>query len=175
MSALLERPLDGEYAEWHAGYVALVPDGDVRDHLRTQVHETVALLSGASEDRAEQAHGPGKWTLKEVVLHMCDTERVFAYRLLRIARGDSTPLPGFEQDEWVPHSCANRRMVASLLLEYAAIRSATMQLIDSVPEEAWTRKGTADGKPVSARAMAYICAGHERHHVGIIRERYLRP
>lgn len=123
MSALLEPPLDGEYADWHAGYVALVPSGDVRDHLRTQVHETIALLSGVSEDRAEQSYGPGKWTLKEVVLHMCDTERVFAYRLLRIARGDRTPLPGFEQDEWVPHSCANRRTVASLLLEYTAIHS----------------------------------------------------
>jgi hypothetical protein len=173
MSAILQRPLDAEYPDWHAGYVALVPDGDVRDHLRTQVHETITLLSGVTEDRAEQAYGPGKWTLKEVVLHMCDAERVFGYRLLRIARGDTTPLPGFEQDEWVPHSCANRRTMACLLLEYAVIRAATMLLVDSIPAEAWTRTGTAGGKPVSARALAYICAGHERHHVGIIRERYL--
>jgi len=104
---------------------------------------------------------------------MCDAERVFDYRLLRIARGDATPLPGFEQDEWVPHSCANRRSMASLLLEYAAIRAATMQLVDSLPDEAWGRRGIASGSPVSARALAYICAGHERHHVRIIRERYL--
>jgi uncharacterized damage-inducible protein DinB len=173
MSAILERPTKGEYADWHAGYVALVPEGDVRDHLRTQIFETITLLAGVAEAKAEQAYGPGKWTLKEVVLHMCDAERVFDYRLLRIARGDATPLPGFEQDEWVPHSCANRRSMASLLLEYATIRAATMQLIDSLPDEAWGRRGTASGSPVSARALAYICAGHERHHVRIIRERYL--
>ena len=173
MSDILERPARDEYADWHAGYVALVPEGDVRDHLRTQIFETVALLGGVAEAAAEQAYGPGKWTLKEVVLHMCDAERVFDYRLLRIARGDPTPLPGFEQDEWVPHSCANRRSMASLLLEYAAIRAATMQLIDSLPDEVWGRRGTASGSPVSARALAYICAGHERHHVRIIRERYL--
>ena len=172
-SAVPGRPAEDEYADWHAGYVALVPDGDVRDHLRTQLHETVALLSGVSESKAEQVYGPGKWTLKEVVLHMSDAERVFGYRLLRIARGDATPLPGFDQDEWVPHSCANRRSMASLLLEFAAIRSSTMQLVDALPGEAWPRRGTASGKPVSARALAYVCAGHERHHVRIIRERYL--
>jgi len=173
MSAILERPTKGEYADWHAGYVALVPEGDVRDHLRTQIFETITLLAGVAEAKAEQAYGPGKWTLKEVVLHMCDAERVFDYRLLRIARGDATPLPGFEQDEWVPHSCANRRSMASLLLEYAAIRAATVQLIDSLSDEAWERRGTASRSPVSARALAHICAGHERHHVRIIRERYL--
>ena len=172
--ATLVRPREDEYADWHASYVALVPAGDVRDHLRTQLHETVALLSGVAEAKAEQAYGPGKWTLKEVVLHMCDAERVFGYRLLRIARGDATPLPGFEQDEWVPHSGANRRTMASLILEYAAIRASTTQLVDSLPDEAWVRRGTAGGKPVSARALAYICAGHERHHVRIIRERYLQ-
>ncbi|MFI5309910.1 MAG: DinB family protein [Gemmatimonadales bacterium] len=173
MSAPPERPAASEYAAWYAGYVALVPDGDVRDHLRLQLHETLALLTGVAESRAERAYGPGKWTLKEVLLHMGDTERVFAYRLLRIARGDATPLPGFEQDEWVPHSCANRRTMASLLLELATIRSATLQLVDSMPDEAWARVGTASGNSVSARALAYICAGHERHHVRIIRERYL--
>lgn len=169
----LERPSDDEYADWHAAYVALVPPGDVRDHLRTQIHETIALLSRVAETKAEQAYGPGKWTLKEVLQHMCDAERVFGYRLLRIARGDATPLAGFEQDEWVPQSAANRRSMASLRLEYAAIRASTIQLVDSLPDEAWTRRGTASGKPVSARALAYICAGHERHHIKIIRERYL--
>lgn len=173
MSAIPERPRDGEYADWHAGYVSLVPDGDVRDHLRRQLHEAIVLLSGVSEVRAERAYGPGKWTLKEVVLHMCDAERVFCYRLLRIARGDATPLAGFEQDEWVPHSCANRRTMASLLLEYSSVRAATLQLLDSLPEEAWARGGTAGGKTVTSRGLAYICAGHEAHHLRIIRERYL--
>ena len=172
--AVLQRPGSGEHADRYGGYVALVPAGDVRDLLRTHLHETLALLSGVDNARAEKAYGPGKWTLKELVLHMSDTERVMSYRLLRIGRGDATPLPGFEQDEWVPHSCANDRSMASLLLEFAVIRSSTMLLVDSLPDEAWVRTGTASGHPISARALAYIIAGHERHHVKIIRERYLK-
>src|ERR1035438_512090 len=106
---MLTRPAADEYFEYYGRYIALVPDGDVRDHLRTQLSETIALLSAVPDAKAERAYGAGKWTLKEVVLHMADTERVFGYRTLRIARGDTTPLPGFEQDEWVPHSCANTR------------------------------------------------------------------
>jgi hypothetical protein len=170
---MLQRPAADEYAPYYATYTALVPDGDVRDHLRLQLHETVALLSGISDERASRGYGPGKWTLKEVVLHMIDTERVFCYRLLRIARGDTTPLPGFEQDDWVPHSGANARPLSSLLLEFAAVRAATLQLMDSLEPAAWARRGTASDKPVSARALAYICAGHERHHQRILRERYL--
>ena len=131
------------------------------------------MLSGVSDEKARKAYGAGKWTLKEALLHMTDTERVFSYRLLRIARGDTTPLPGFEQDEWVPNSGANIRSVASLLLEYASVRAGTLQLMDSLEPSAWARRGTASDKPVSARALAYICAGHERHHQRILRERYL--
>jgi hypothetical protein len=167
------RPSTDEYFEYYGRYVGLVPEGDVRDHLRTQLFETVSLLEGVAEAKAERAYGAGKWTLKEVVLHMSDTERVFGYRMLRIARGDTTPLPGFEQDEWVPHSVANARTMSSLLLEFAAVRASTLALADSLTAEAWVRKGTASGHTVSARALAYICAGHERHHVDIIRERYL--
>jgi hypothetical protein len=104
---------------------------------------------------------------------MSDTERVFGYRMLRIARGDATPLPGFEQDEWVPHSSANTRSMANLVMEFAAVRAATIALVDSLSAEAWVRKGTASGHTISARALAYIAAGHERHHLNIIRERYL--
>jgi uncharacterized damage-inducible protein DinB len=170
---MLSRPGADEYFEYYGRYIALVPDGDVRELLRAQLFETVALLEGVAEARAEKAYGAGKWTLKEVVLHMSDTERVFAYRMLRIARGDTTPLPGFEQDEWVPHSCANARSMSSLVLEFAAVRGATLALMDALPPEAWARTGTASGHAISARALAYIAAGHERHHVAIIRERYL--
>ena len=170
---MLQRPGADEYAPYYNTYTSLVPEGDVRDHLRTQLHETLVLLSGVSDERASRAYGPGKWTLKESVLHMSDAERVFSYRLLRIARGDTTPLPGFEQDDWVPHSRANSRSLASLLLEFAAIRASTLQLMDSLDAAAWARRGTASDKPVSARALAYICAGHERHHQRILRERYL--
>ena len=170
---MLSRPNADEYFEYYGKYIALVPDADVRDHLRTQLFETVALLEGVTDRKAEQAYGAGKWTLKEAVLHMSDTERVFGYRMLRIARGDTTPLPGFEQDDWVPRSFANDRALSSLVLEFAAVRAATLALVDSLPAEAWARKGTASGHAISARALAYICAGHERHHLNIIRERYL--
>jgi uncharacterized damage-inducible protein DinB len=172
---MLSRPNADEYFEYYGKYIALVPEGDVRDHMRTQLFETVALLEAVTDAAAEKAYGAGKWTLKEVVLHMSDTERVFGYRMLRIARGDATPLPGFEQDEWVPHSCANKRTMASLLMEFAAVRAATLSLVDSLSDEAWLRKGTASGHTISSRALAYIAAGHERHHLNIIRERYLTP
>ena len=170
---MLHRPAADEHAPYYATYTSLVPEGDVRDHLRRQLHETVSMLSGVTDERASRAYGPGKWTLKESLLHVIDAERVFTYRLLRIARGDTTALPGFEQDDWVPHSGANARSTASLLLEFASVRAATLQLMDSLTPAAWARRGTASGKEVTARALAYICAGHELHHQRIFRERYL--
>lgn len=170
---MLQRPAADEHAPYYSTYTSLVPEGDVRDHLKRQLSETVALLSGVSDERSSRAYGPGKWTLKEAVLHMADTERVFGYRMLRIGRGDTTPLPGFEQDDWVPHSGANSRSLASLVLEFATIRAATLQLMESFDAAAWARRGTASDKPVTVRALAYICAGHELHHQKILRERYL--
>lgn len=168
------RPRDEEHSPYFAPYIGAVPDGDVRDHLRTQVHETIALLSGVSDADAGKGYAPGKWSIKEVVGHICDCERVFAYRLLRIARGDETPLPGFDQDPWVPASKANARSMASLLLEFAAVRASTVLLVDSLDDEAWTRLGTASGKTISVRALAYVTAGHELHHRKIIVEKYRR-
>ncbi len=170
---MLSRPNADEYFEYFGTYISQVPDGDVRDHLRTQLFETISLLSGVSDVKAEKAYGAGKWTLKESVLHMSDAERVFSYRMLRIARGDQTPLPGFDQDNWVPHSCANERALTNLVAEFAAIRASTLALVDSITPEGWLRTGTASGNKISARALAYIAAGHERHHFKIIRERYL--
>ena len=170
---MFNRPKSDEYFEYYGKYIALVPDGDVRDHMRTQLSETVALLSGVADAKAEQAYGAGKWTLKEAVLHMSDAERVFSYRMLRISRGDQTPLPGFEQNDWVPHSCANDRPLTNLVMEFATVRASTLALADSLPAEVWARRGTASGHSISVLALAYIAAGHERHHVKIFRERYL--
>ena len=167
------RPATDEFADWYAGYIGLVPDGDVRDHLRRQANETISLLSGVTDTRASRGYAPGKWSLKELVCHVGDGERVFAYRLLRIARGDATPLPGFEQDDWVPQSGANARSMEGLLLELSTVRGATVQLADSLSPDAWMRRGTASGNPLSARAIAYIIAGHELHHRQIVREKYL--
>jgi hypothetical protein len=170
---MLSRPNADEYFEYFGRYISLVPDGNLRDILRIQLAETIALLSGVIDEKAEKAYGAGKWTLKEAVLHMSDAERVFGYRMLRVARGDETPLPGFDQDQWVPHSCANDRALTNLVMEFAAIRASTLALVDSISPEGWLRTGTASGHKISARALAYIAAGHERHHVEIFRERYL--
>lgn len=170
---MLERPASDEYAPYFDTYISKVLAGDLRDLLRMQLHDTVTLLSNVDDARAARGYGPGKWTLKESLLHVIDAERVFTYRLLRVARGDQTPLPGFEQDEWVPQSGANARSVSSLLLELSAVRASTVLLVDSIEPAAWIRRGTASGNPISARALAYITAGHERHHQQIFRERYL--
>jgi hypothetical protein len=170
---MLSRPNADEYFEYYGTYISLVPDGDVRDILRSQLSETITLLSGVADAKAAKAYGPGKWTLKEAVLHMSDAERVFGYRILRIARGDETPLAGFDQNSWVPHSCANDRALTNLVMEFAAIRASTLALVDSISPEGWLQKGTASGHTISARALAYVAAGHERHHVKIFKERYL--
>ncbi len=171
---MLSRPKSDEFAEFYSSYIARVPEGDLRDHLRTQMHSTIALLSGVSDEKAEKAYGPGKWTLKEVILHMADAERVFNYRLLCIGRSDATPLSPFDENAWVPHSCANSRTVSSLVAEYAAVRGATLALVGSLSADAWLKKGVASGHTVSARALAYIMCGHEAHHISIIQERYLK-
>jgi uncharacterized damage-inducible protein DinB len=173
VSAVVARPEAGEYTPYYGTYVGKVPDGDVRELLRSQLPKTIELISSFSEEKASVGYGPGKWTLKEVLLHIADAERVFSYRMLRIGRGDTTPLPGFDQDPWVLTSHANDRSLPSLLAEYQAVRAATQALVDSLSAEAWLRKGTASDHPISARALGYICAGHELHHVQLIRERYV--
>ena len=132
----------------------------------------LAALRAVPESRAGYRYAPGKWTLAEMMVHVADTERVMSYRLLRIARGDQTPLPGFEQDDWVPMSGAATRTLASLATELEAIRAATLALVRGVPPEAWERRGTASGFTFSARALAWVIAGHEQHHLALLRERY---
>ncbi len=173
MTNVVSRPEADEYTSYYGTYIGIVPEGDVRELLRAQLPKTIELISGFSEEKASQGYGPGKWTLKEVLLHIADAERVFSYRLLRIARGDTTPLPGFDQDPWVLTSHANERTLASLIAEFASVRAATLTLVDSLSAEAWLRQGTASEKTVSAQALAYVCAGHELHHVNLIRERYV--
>ncbi len=138
---------------------------DGRDHLN-------ALLSEWPPERWDFRYAPGKWSVKEILLHLIDSERVFAYRALCIARGEQTPLPGFEQDDYVPLSGAEGRSPESLLEEYRAVREATLSLFRHLPEESLTRIGKASDNPLSARAAAWIIAGHEVHHLRVIEERY---
>jgi hypothetical protein len=168
-----DRPDPGEYDEYYARYISLVPDGDLLSMLAAQGRETAGVLRGVPEARGDFAYAPGKWTLKEVVGHVTDTERVFSYRALRIARGDQTPLASYDQNAWAPQSGATARTLADLVDELETVRRATLALLAHLPAEAPPRRGTASGKGITVRALAWIIAGHELHHLGIIRGRYL--
>lgn len=173
MTPSYARPESSEYASYYAGYIAKVPEGDLLRILDSQGQEFARLLGSVPESRGEFAYAPGKWTLKEVISHVTDAERVFGYRALRIARADTTPLPGFDENAWVPHSGAAQRTLRDLIAEFQAVRGATVALYRHLPAEAITRTGTANNQPVSVRALAWITAGHSLHHAGLIRERYL--
>jgi hypothetical protein len=169
-----DRPDPSEFAPFYAGYIAGVPDGDLLATLEQQGRETRALLEGLSETRGDYAYAPGKWTVKEILGHIADGERVFSYRALTFARGDSGPLPGFDEQAWTPASGARQRTLTDLLDELAAVRAATLALLRNLPADAPLRRGNANGQPISVRALVWIIAGHERHHVRILRERYLQ-
>ncbi len=167
------RPAADEFAPFYANYIAQVPDGDVVEALIGGSEIAAALLGDIDDATASRAYAPGKWTLKEVVLHCADAERVFAYRALRIARGDVTPLPGFDENAYAPMSGANVRTMDSILDEFESVRDASVTLFQGLPSEAWTRRGVASGKDVSVRAIAWITAGHLLHHLSVIQDRYL--
>jgi uncharacterized damage-inducible protein DinB len=174
-TSFLERPAATEHAAYYARYLSQVPDGgDVLELLRTGAIELEMLLGGLDEKQALHRYAPGKWSIKEVVGHMLDAERVFAYRALRIARADATPLPGFEQDEYVRVAGFDRRPLASLLAEYRHLRAANLELFASLDARALVRQGTASGYGVTARALIWIIAGHERHHLIGLRRDYLK-
>lgn len=159
--------------DFYARYVARVPDGNVAATLATQVDDTVALLADLSDDQALHRYAPGKWSIKDVVAHVADAERVFSYRILRFARADDTPLPGFDETAWASAASADRRPLSDLLAELQAVRASTVALLRGLTADALERTGTANGVPISVRAMAWIVAGHELHHRHILRERYL--
>lgn len=167
------RPDPAEHAPYYARYIAEVPDGDVLRTLETQGDATTRLLRGVAEDRGGHRYAPGKWSLKEVVGHVNDVERVFALRALAFARGERAPLFGMEQDEWVAAARFDRRTLRSLAEEFAAIRQATLRLLEGLAPEDWPRRGTASGVEFTVRAIPWILAGHERHHLAVVRERYL--
>jgi len=166
------RPVSDESTPFYHGYIAQVPDGNLIERLPEQAEDTRHLFSQLTEDAAMRRYAPGKWSVKEVLGHLIDTERVMGYRLLRIARGDSTPLSGFDQDFFVAAGRFDARMVNRLLEDYAAVRAATLELLRGLTEDDLARRGTANSNPVSARALAWIIAGHERHHLRVLRERY---
>ncbi len=150
-----------------------VPDGDIVEALIGGAEIAAALLGDVPDDVASKTYAPGKWTLKEVVLHTADAERIFTYRALRFGRGDATTLPGWDEAKYAPMSGASVRSLESVLDEFESVREATVTLFSGFPAEAWMRRGSANGVTVSVRALAWITAGHALHHLGVIQDRYL--
>lgn len=171
--AYTQRPAPNELNEYYHRYIARVPQGDIIAILATQLDDTLALLRDVSDERALHAYAPDKWSIKEVIGHMADVERVLGYRALRFARGDDTPLAGFDETAYTPEARSNDRPLASLLAELTAVRRATLALFAGLPPQGWTRSGTANRSPVTVRALAWIIAGHELHHRELLATRYL--
>lgn len=168
----IARPQPGEYAPYYDRYISLIQGEEILATLDQQRKETMLLLCGRDEEDGNFRYAPGKWTAKEVLGHVCDTERIFAYRALRIARADATPLEGFEQDDYVRNGAFANLSLADLIEEFIAVRRATLSLLRTLDEAAWVRRGIANKCEVSVRALAYIIAGHEVHHRRILEEKY---
>lgn len=169
----MKRPETNEFFEYYNTYVSLVPGDEAMSVLDAQPAELRAIFSSIPEEKGSYAYATGKWTIKEVLSHLIDGERIFAYRILRISRGDETPIEGFEQDGYIENSNANNRTFADLLEEFDLQRRSNMLMLRNISDEDSQRMGTASDKPVSVRALAYIAAGHVTHHVNILKERYL--
>jgi N-acetylglutamate synthase-like GNAT family acetyltransferase/uncharacterized damage-inducible protein DinB len=167
------RPASSEYAPYYAQYVDLVPDGDVLGLLRRQVEETARLVGPLADRDADFRYAEGKWSIKEVIGHVTDTERIMVYRALCFARGESAALPGFDENEYVRRAKFASRRLADLVTELKAVREATIGFFASLDAEELERKGTANSRPYSVRALAFIVAGHERHHANLLADRYL--
>lgn len=167
------RPDATEYAQSYAGYVALVPEDDILGAIEEQSSSTQKLLASLDESKAMYRYAESKWSVKEVIGHFIDAERIFAYRALAFARGETQPLPGFEEEDYVRHANFDSWKLGDLSEHYALVRRATIVLFRNFPDEAWQRRGTASGNPITVRALAWAIVGHERHHVKVLRERYL--
>lgn len=169
----ITRPTESEYAPFFQSYTSKISEADAFAVLEKAFTDNLAFFTSIPEDRWSFRYAPGKWSLKESIIHMIDTERIFAYRALRIARNDKTPLQGFEQDDYVPYYNAENRSPASIISEYKAVRMATLELFRYLTDEDLKRTGTSSGMPISVRALAYLIAGHERHHILLTKEKYL--
>ena len=169
----MQRPAETDYAPFYANYVSLVPDDDVLSLIEQQSSETQRLISSLDDSRSLYRYAEGKWSVKEVIGHMTDAERVFGYRALCIARGDQNSLPGFDENAYMENANFDAWRLGELAEAYALVRRANIVMFRNFDEEAWNRRGTANNSPITVRALAFILAGHERHHLKVLRERYL--
>jgi uncharacterized damage-inducible protein DinB len=169
----MQRPADSDYGSWYADYVSLVPEEDVLSVIEQQSSTTQRLISSLAESQATHRYAEGKWSVKEVIGHVTDAERVFGYRALCIARGDKNSLPGFDEQEYMKHANFDSWRLGDLAEAYALTRRANIVMFRNMDEESWDRRGLANNSEVTVRALAFILAGHERHHLKVLRERYL--
>jgi len=170
----ISRPVPGEYAPYAISYIRLVPDERVLYHLQQNNKAVNELIDAQPEEVLSKGYAPGKWTLKELIVHVTDTERIFAYRALCIARGEQAMLPGFDENTYAAASNAQSRSIESIMAEYNSVRQASIALLAGLSDEVFLNMGNANNIPVSVRALAYQIAGHELHHMNIIKERYLQ-
>jgi hypothetical protein len=169
----ITAPQAVEYAPYYGRYITLVAGNDVIAALEQQVKDTIALLSSLQEKDGDFRYAPEKWSVKEVFGHIIDTERIFAYRTLRFARNDKTPIEGYEQDDYVRYGPFGHYRLSDLMEEFGSVRNATITLCRSLDEEAWLRRGIANKNEISVRALVYVVAGHELHHRSVLKEKYL--
>lgn len=170
---MIARPDPTECAPFYRGYLNHVPEGDVLEGMRRQASDTAALWRSLSAAQAKHRYASGKWSVKEVAAHMIDTERIFQSRALRFARSDQTPLPGYDHDAYVAALDLSHRSMESLGGEFERLRASTLDLFGGFTEDELNRSGEASGRAITVRAIVFIVAGHERHHMGVLRERYL--
>ncbi|GHI01190.1 DinB family protein [Neobacillus kokaensis] len=170
---MLLRPTENEYPKYYVPYVQAVPEGNLTEILKDHLEKMTQLFEEISEKDSLFRYAENKWSIKEVLGHITDTERIMSYRLLRVGRGDQTELAGFDENLYVQGAKSNQLSLKDLLEDFILTRNATISLIRNMPEEAWTNKGFANGSEITTRAIAYIIAGHEAHHRSIIKDRYL--
>jgi len=167
------RPAEGEFLPYYGTYIDKVPTGDIVETLKSQVPETLALIRSLPEADGDKRYAPQKWSIREVVGHVIDAERIFVYRALRFARADSTPVPGFDENAFAKNAPYSRVSLANIAGELEHVRASTVHFFSNLEEQAFSRRGCANGAEISVRALAYILAGHEIHHLSVIRTRYL--
>lgn len=170
---VITPPNDGDYPEYYKRYISLVGSDDLLKYFKNQGDSLSTVLGSIPSEKLHYRYAEGKWTVADVAQHMIDSERVFCYRILTFARGDKTELPGFSEDEYAENIDTTSRAVESIINEYKTVRAATLALLENLDTTAIGRSGIANGKHVSVRALSYIIAGHELHHLGVIKERYL--
>ena len=169
------RPRPGDYPEFFAGYVARVPDEDVLQGLRAQGARTAAVLRGAGEAKGAYAYAEGKWSVKRLLLHLADGERMFCYRAMCAARGDRQELPGFDENAYAAHDGSAARTLTSIVAEYESVRAATLTLFEGFDEGAWAARGCANGAAFTVASLPWIVLGHDLHHAAVLAERYGLP